>query len=140
MKISKADMLCKLYGRLTKSRVEDILIITGKDMKDQARETVRGISDRFGSRMIVVRSSSSNEDGMTESNAGHYESILNIRADDEYAVNTAIEQVLDSYRVDLENVDDEQVLIQPQVGEISYSGRYIFKGDKKRQTILCYYV
>ena len=131
MKISKADMLCKLYGRLTKSRVEDILIITGKDMKDQARETVRGISDRFGSRMIVVRSSSSNEDGMTESNAGHYESILNIRADDEYAVNTAIERVLDSYRVDLENVDDEQVLIQPQVGEISYSG-VIFSREIKR--------
>lgn len=131
MKISKADMLCKLYGRLTKSRVEDILIITGKDMKDQARETVRGISDRFGSRMIVVRSSSSNEDGMTESNAGHYESILNIRADDEQAVTTAIEQVLDSYRVDLENVDDEQVLIQPQVDEISYSG-VIFSREIKR--------
>lgn len=131
MKISKADMLCKLYGRLTKSRVEDILIITGKDMKEHARETVKGISDRFGNRMIVVRSSSSNEDGMTESNAGHYESILNIRADDEHAVTTAIEQVLDSYRIDLENVDDEQVLIQPQVDEISYSG-VIFSREIKR--------
>ncbi len=131
MTISKADVLCGLYGRLKSSRIEDIEVITGREIMDSPGDTVDRIAERFGGRKIVVRSSSSNEDGMISSNAGHYESILDVDSADKEAVREAIYAVLDSYRSDIENIDEEQVLIQTQTLDVSCSG-VIFSRELKK--------
>ena len=79
----------------------------------------------------MVRSSSSNEDGLNTSNAGHYESILGVDPSDGEAVVRAVREVLDSYKCDLDDVSGEQVLIQRQITNISYSG-VIFSREIKK--------
>lgn len=130
MVVSKADMLQQLYGRLKKSRIERIKVVTGADMEAAPDKTAAGISELFGGRKIVVRSSSSNEDGLVSSNAGHYESILGVDSSDAAAVGAAINEVLDSYRADIEDVSGEQVLIQTETENIAFSG-VIFSRELK---------
>ena len=120
--ISKADMLGSLYGKLQFSKIEKMMVVTGEDAFLSADDMVSHIAEYFGGDKIVVRSSSSNEDGSMASNAGHYESVLDVDSSDADAVVDAVRRVLDSYRVDLDDVDGEQVLIQTQTENISYSG------------------
>ena len=120
--ISKADMLGSLYGKLQFSKIEKMMVVTGEDAFMSADDMALHIAEYFDGEKIVVRSSSSNEDGSMASNAGHYESVLDVDSSDADAVVDAVRRVLDSYRVDLDDVDGEQVLIQTQTENISYSG------------------
>ena len=120
--ISKADMLGSLYGKLQFSKIEKMMVVTGEDAFMSADDMALHIAEYFDGEKIVVRSSSSNEDGSMASNAGHYESVLDVDSSDADAVVDAVKRVLDSYRVDLDDVDGEQVLIQTQTENISYSG------------------
>lgn len=120
--ISKADMLGSLYGKLQFSKIEKMMVVTGEDAFMSAYDMASHIAEYFDGEKIVVRSSSSNEDGSMASNAGHYESVLDVDSSDADAVVEAVRRVLDSYRVDLDDVDGEQVLIQTQTENISYSG------------------
>ena len=120
--ISKADMLGSLYGKLQFSKIEKMMVVTGEDAFMSADDMALHIAEYFDGEKIVVRSSSSNEDGSMASNAGHYESVLDVDSSDADAVVDAVKRVLDSYRVDLDDVDGEQVLIQTQTENIRYSG------------------
>ena len=118
---SKADVLKSLYGRLKFSKIEKMKIVTGGEIMDDPYKVADDIDREFGGQKIVVRSSSSNEDGMNTSNAGHYESILGVDSKNRESVVCALINVLDSYRCDIEDVSDEQVLVQTQVDDIIYS-------------------
>lgn len=128
---SKADVLKNLYGKLKYSRVEKMRIVTGGEFETDPYSMAKDIGGEFGAGKIVVRSSSSNEDGMNTSNAGHYESVLGVDPGNLEEVMRAIREVLESYKCDLDDVTDEQVLIQTQVESISYSG-VIFSRELKK--------
>lgn len=125
---SKADVLKSLYGRLKFSKIEKMKIVTGGEILDDPYKIADEIYRAFAGQMIVVRSSSSNEDGMNTSNAGHYESILGVDSQNTESVVDALRNVLGSYTCDIKDVSDEQVLVQKQVDDISYSG-VIFSGN-----------
>ena len=128
---SKADVLKSLYGKLKYSRVEKLKIVTGAELDADSYGLAAEIAEEFAGGYIVVRSSSSNEDGLNTSNAGHYESILGVDPSDGEAVVRAVREVLDSYKCDLDDVSGEQVLIQRQITNISYSG-VIFSREIKK--------
>ncbi len=128
---SKADVLKNLYGKLKYSRVEKMRIVTGGEFETDPYSMAKDIGGEFGAGKIVVRSSSSNEDGMNTSNAGHYESVLGVDPGNPEEVMRAIREVFESYKCDLDDVTDEQVLIQTQVESISYSG-VIFSRELKK--------
>lgn len=128
---SKADVLKNLYGKLKYSRIEKMRIVTGGEFETDPYSMAKDIGGEFGAGKIVVRSSSSNEDGMNTSNAGHYESVLGVDPGNPEEVMRAIREVLESYKCDLDDVTDEQVLIQTQVESISYSG-VIFSRELKK--------
>ena len=76
-----------------------------------------------------MRSSSSHEDSLETSNAGHYESVLNVDPSSYEEVINAIERVRKSYHyanpdTSQENYDDddEQILIQSQTQDVTLSG------------------
>ena len=79
---SKADVLKSLYGKLKYSRVEKLKIVTGAELDADPYGLAAEIAEEFAGGYIVVRSSSSNEDGLNTSNAGHYESILGVDPSD----------------------------------------------------------
>lgn len=76
MVLTKADTLDYLKNRITKSRIEDLMIVTGKMYGENRKQILADIQSQFKGQTIVVRSSCSNEDSSETSNAGHYDSIL----------------------------------------------------------------
>ncbi len=127
---TKADTLQYLSERVVCSRIEKMYIVdVAKYMQDKS-----GVADTictiFEKQPVVVRSSSSNEDGSMSSNAGHYESILDVDSGERADVIAAIETVLASYQTDIEDITGEQVLVQRQMKDISYSG-VIFSRELK---------
>ena len=68
--------------------------------------------------MLIVRSSSRKEDTFRSSNAGSFESVLDVNS--EKNLEEAIEQVINSYG--LTRVDDDQILVQPMLNDVLLSG------------------
>ena len=70
------------------------------------------IYDMFGDQLVVVRSSASDEDGVTSAKAGEYDSVLEINVRDLEALNDAISVVIRSYeKAGISSVNQE-ILIQ----------------------------
>lgn len=128
---TKADTLLALRDRLKLSRIEPIYVVTSGGFKEDRAAVAKEIGRRYGEKRIVVRSSASNEDSMQNSNAGHYESALNIHANNLSEVEKAIESVLTSYLQDGLCGMDEQVLIQAQTENVDVSG-VVFTRDLQR--------
>lgn len=121
---TKANTLLALQELLTKSKIEKILVVTPRELKDSPAALYEKIKTAFGAGKIVVRSSCSQEDGYDKSNAGFYESVLNIDVSDSDAVLNAVRTVGDSYlkaNPDFDN-SDEQILIQTQTENIAVCG------------------
>ena len=130
MVLTKADTLDYLKNRIAKSRIEDLMIVTGKIFEENRKQILADIQSQFKGQTIVVRSSCSNEDSSETSNAGHYDSILDVDADDRNAVYHAVETVFDSYKKDLPDIRNEQVLIQTHPKSINISGVLISREIK----------
>lgn len=125
---TKADTLMSIKNLLKKSYIEDMYVIYADEFLHDKTEVFSRINDIFKGDTIVVRSSSRNEDCMECSNAGHFDSILNVDSNDKNAVISAITSVINSY-IDEDSADepeeqlkDEQVLIQRQAKDIVISG------------------
>lgn len=125
---TKANTLLALKERLTKAKIEDIQVVTVEEFKANPDEAYRKIVDFYKGDTIVVRSSSSAEDCYETSNAGHFDSVLNVHSDSRDEVVKAIGQVISSYGMEPEHLDDEQVLIQRQTNGVVCSG-VIFTRD-----------
>lgn len=73
---------------------------------------------------LIVRSSSQNEDTLTESNSGRFDSVLNVELD-KNSIDKAIMQVIKSYEI---MTDYDEVFIQPMLNNVTMSG-VIFTAD-----------
>lgn len=119
---TKANTLVALKSRLNKSKIEDLEIITVSEFRYDKDLVIEKVNKRFKDKKIVVRSSSSNEDSLESSNAGHYESVLNVNGSSAEEVKNAIEAVVDSYHKDDLTASTEQVLVQSQTEDVHVSG------------------
>ncbi len=128
---TKADTLLALRERLSLCRIEPILVIMAGEFVQRREDVIRKVQQSYTGKKIVVRSSASNEDSLQTSNAGHYDSNLDISADNSEEVAAAIERTLDSYRRDGLVGEGEQVLIQTQTEDVAVSG-VIFTRDLQR--------
>lgn len=127
---TKANTLLSLKPLLKKGRIEDIFIVTYGTYVKKKHEIVRKIMEQFQGVKIVVRSSSVNEDSYEKSNAGHFDSILNVDSFDGEEIINAIDKVYKSYVSEnlLEISENEQVLIQTMTKDAVCSG-VIFTRD-----------
>ncbi len=121
---TKAEVLAALRERLTLSRIEDMYIFSVGEYKAKPGKILSDIYGKYarGGQRIVVRSSSSHEDSCETSNAGHYESVLNVDPADSQGVTDAIERVRKSYLTDSPEDDDEKILVQSQTQNVALSG------------------
>ena len=116
--LSKAEVLKCLEGKLTCAKVLPQIAITVGQFEEDSYCFLTGDSQPLWlSRPVIVRSSSRQEDTACTSNAGKFESILNVTG--KQHIKQAIAQVIDSYET--ANVDD-QVFIQPMVTDVTVSG------------------
>lgn len=122
---SKAQNLLALQGLLKNGEVLPLLIFNKCDLVDSKRkEQIFTKIQSLKAKRIIIRSSSRNEDSTTNSNAGAFLSIANIKSNDRGAVFEALQKVADS----MPNANDE-ILIQPFLENIIACG-VAFSVDK----------
>lgn len=125
---TKANTLLALREKLKFSKIEDIYIVLNKEYSSNKDKILEEIINKYKGKKIVIRSSCSNEDNYITSNAGHYESVLNIDSKDKLEIDKAIQRVFTSYKKELQDIYNEQVLIQTQTKNVKLSG-VIFTRD-----------
>ena len=119
---TKANTLQILQECIHKATIEKLMIVMVGDLRNHPDEIIAEIKRNYSGKKIVIRSSSKDEDGFESSNAGHYESILGVCADNTDEVLKALEKVYHSYGKDGKVEDDEQILVQSQTLDVKYSG------------------
>lgn len=117
---TKADTLKRLEARVTTCKIGNQVCFTLRDWLSDSSKVLNSIITAFSDTRIIVRSSSKNEDSWTRSNAGEYQSILNVDANDSQAISEAIAKVIISYGNHAD--EKEQVLVQQCISNVAISG------------------
>ena len=118
---SKSNVLKLLKKKGTIFTVEKLFDFTVKEWETQSDLILQSIQKSFSNK-IIVRSSAKNEDSPESSNAGRYESILNINSNSKTQLTKAIKDVIHSYKKNQNNDKTNQIIIQTQAKNIVTSG------------------
>ena len=117
---TKAETLGRLKPLVKKSFIASQVTFTCNEWYIDSTKVLNTIKNSLKGKNLVVRSSSKGEDNWKSSNAGGYESILNVNINSDEAIRDAIERVILSYG-DKPNIED-QVLVQPFLENVKLSG------------------
>ena len=128
--ITKADTLRFLKTRIKKSKIEELLVFTISEWNANEKIIVKEISNNFKNKKIIIRSSAKGEDSIKKSEAGNYESILNVKANSGIEVSNAVKKVIKSYNEKGNFNIKNQILIQEQTKNIFLSGVIITRSGK----------
>ncbi|WHA53418.1 PEP/pyruvate-binding domain-containing protein [Acinetobacter pittii] len=115
---TKAETLGNIFGLLNEVTIDRGLIVQRGNWINNKLDILEKIK-KFEQEKIVVRSSSKSEDNFKLSNAGAFDSFLNINKSNSEEVTKAINNVFKTYKNDNYH---EQVLIQNQVINSKISG------------------
>ncbi|MBP9863839.1 phosphoenolpyruvate synthase [Patescibacteria group bacterium] len=122
---SKAETLERLRPHLHSAVIDPLYFFTVQEWNNDRASIVKKIHSFLGDHPLVVRSSAIDEDGLNQSNAGHYTSTLNIPAQDTQKLESAVDATITSYT---DNRADHQVFAQPFLNSVEMSG-VIFTRD-----------
>ena len=127
---SKGQTLLWLENKLSHSSVPKLIVFSYKEWKNKPVKILNIIQSQFPFKKIAIRSSSLNEDSLDSSNAGVFESFLNIEVNNIELVSDTINSVFASYgELPLSN---DELIIQEMVDNISVSG-VIFTHEMKNR-------
>ena len=115
---SKAQTLSAL--KLKNARIPKFIFFDVRSYNKKKKFLFSKIKSKFDKK-IAIRSSSLNEDNFKTSNAGKYESFLNIQASDTKTIQEKIDLVISSYKKD-KKIDNNEILIQEMTTNIKFSG------------------
>ena len=119
---SKTNVLKFLQPKLKKSKIEKIVDFTVVEWNKEQKLILSKIKKQFEKEKIIIRSSAIGEDSIEKSNAGIYESVLNVKANDEKNIIKAVTSVIKSYKENGNHDQNNQILIQSQTLNIKTSG------------------
>ncbi|MEX3074491.1 PEP-utilizing enzyme [Vibrio alginolyticus] len=118
---TKADTLSRLESILKASYIGEQHSFNAQEWHLESHKVLDDIRAKFANKKLVVRSSSNAEDNWCSSNAGGFDSILNVDCNDATQLSSAIKTVVDSYGPSL-SVSEEQVLVQEFLQDVEMSG------------------
>lgn len=118
---TKADTLSRLESILKASYIGEQHSFNALEWHLESHKVLDDIRAKFANKKLVVRSSSNAEDNWCSSNAGGFDSILNVDGNDATQLSSAIKTVVDSYGPSL-SVSEEQVLVQEFLQDVEMSG------------------
>ncbi|MBZ7966488.1 PEP-utilizing enzyme [Campylobacter molothri] len=113
---TKAKNLYNLQSKLTKAKVLPLVLTSLKEL-EQNKEAIFNKISHLNTEKVIIRSSSSSEDSMVNSNAGAFLSLANVLTNDKIKLLQALEKVGNS----MPSKDDE-ILIQPMLENIELCG------------------
>ncbi|MFJ2030470.1 PEP-utilizing enzyme [Streptosporangium sp. NPDC087985] len=120
---TKAQTLQRLRGVLTTATIADQVTITVAQWRGDQQGCLHTIHRTFPAGQLIVRSSAPGEDSAADSAAGVYTSVLHVPAAAPDALAQAVFAVASSYtRRHGQAVDDFEILIQPMLCEVTFSG------------------
>lgn len=131
-KFTKAEMLQYLKENLSSINILPVLTVRSADFFQNTPQVIERVLEFAHNEPVIVRSSSTMEDTSSYSNAGRFESLLNV-SPQYHDIRNAIEKVYASYDTEM----DEEILIQPMLLNIRKSG-VVFTADM--DTFADYYV
>ena len=114
---SKSETLIRLKDILQKSTILDQIKFNIRDWKRNKRDIIDEILEKFKNKVLIVRSSSMDEDGIGLSNAGKYLSILNVKG--KAQLENAIIKVIKAFKKN--NLMDE-IFVQEHYKNSKYVG------------------
>ncbi|MBR9706376.1 hypothetical protein GOV14_05050 [Candidatus Pacearchaeota archaeon] len=119
---TKAETLKKIKPLVKESLVLDHLSFSVTDWINSKEEIIKEIIKFFDTDLIAIRSSSLNEDTLNSSQAGNYETILNVPKNDIHSIIKAVEKVKESYTKKGQPDPNDQILVQPMIKNVILSG------------------
>lgn len=126
MELTKAKMLQYISKELPDIFILPMYILETANYfadKENAMQDICHFFSRQQVKFLAVRSSSRSEDTVNYSNAGRFQSILNVPLKPDL-LRAAIEAVYDSYQT----IESEEILLQPMLQDVSKSG-VVFTAD-----------
>ncbi|MFS1443836.1 PEP-utilizing enzyme [Vibrio sp. 10N.286.46.E10] len=117
---TKADTLARLEPVVKKSHIGKQESFTTSQWLEDRELVISNIQAQFGHTTLVVRSSSKAEDNWRSSNAGGFESILNVPCMNDIELSRAVQDVVDSYGSTV--VGSDQVLVQEFLKDVAMAG------------------
>ena len=127
---SKGQTLLWLENKIAHSNVPRLIVFTYMEWNNNSEKILSDIRKKFSLKNIAIRSSSINEDSLYFSNAGVFESYLNINVKNLKLVSNTIDSVFASYGISPSNNDE--LIVQEMVDDISVSG-VIFTHEMKNR-------
>lgn len=117
---TKSETLARLAEKVIHSQVLPLVYFTAAQWQTERQLFLTQMATLPHKGHLIIRSSAQNEDAANDSMAGAFTSCLNVPVNDEQAIVTAVNKVIDSF-VGHEH-DGNQVLVQPMLTEIQMSG------------------
>jgi len=114
---TKAQTLSGLKAVIQTAEVLPVLSFSVSYYQSNKKEILADIQ-LFSKENVVIRSSAQNEDCLEGSNAGHYESVLDVPTRNVDTLESAIGRVIGSY----DNEPLNEILIQPMLKTVSCAG------------------
>lgn len=121
--LSKARILLGIQPELSQFSVPPFMIMKAAEaLALPIDKLCRELRSKFGSDLLVVRSSAGDEDGEIESNAGAYESVLGVSADNADEIQRAVRKVCASLTKGSRNDESDEIFFQLLIKEPLMSG------------------
>ena len=122
--LTKAEMLEHVLGKLSYFKVAPLMYFTVSEYKNNPDEILRNVQSFFqkSGPYVIVRSSSLSEDGQNYSNAGKFESYLNVNSSKKTELCNAIDKVCGLLQGIKDSSVKDQILIQSMLSDVAISG------------------
>lgn len=118
---NKAQTLSRLAPMVKRSSIGKQISFSVHDWVRNSDNILLEIQEIFFGKQLIIRSSTSMEDGWSNSLAGRYTSVLNVDSSSSSSILDVVNEVISSYGENINNSDD-QVLVQEFLNDISISG------------------
>jgi len=125
---TKGNTLINLENKISLFLIPESIIFTVKEWKKNKKNILEKIKKKFKKKKLIIRSSTTSEDTSTKSEAGAFESILNINFNDAQQITKSLKKIIKSYKKKINHISDQQILVQEMIQNIKMSG-VIFTGD-----------
>ena len=109
--LSRANTLEFFEDKITKSKIEKSYSFTVKMWMYDGKKILEDIQKKFVGK-IVIRSSALGEDSLDKSEAGKFQTILNINSSIKKDVKKGIDDVIKSYKIKGKMNESHLILIQ----------------------------
>lgn len=114
---TKAETLARLEGKLKNGIILPQFSFSVEQWYRESEKIWSSVEEKFGSKLLVVRSSAINEDTIEASYAGKYESILHVSGKEYFF--EAVQKVIHSFEG---SNGQDQVLVQPMLLDVKICG------------------